>query len=197
MLPPRSNGKPEAATAVYKLLMMGKRMPETCWNVFERRAINLRDRWIWLVDLFEIMYNRYPKNVVVVRSLVEAASCQNVIKLSHLGNCNVTIKECKVQVRCFGHWIHHQRRVHASHNTDCHSRLHKLMPSVIANGKFEGTCLYCSLFALQYNTVPCGMMRRSSKNITTAITADLHVKALYLPVTTSQQLPFEIAESRL
>jgi hypothetical protein len=23
-------GKPEAATAVYKLLMMGKRMPETC-----------------------------------------------------------------------------------------------------------------------------------------------------------------------
>jgi hypothetical protein len=29
-LPPRSNGKPEAAPAVYKLLMMGKRMPETC-----------------------------------------------------------------------------------------------------------------------------------------------------------------------
>ena len=30
LLPPRSNGKPEAPTAVYKLLMMGKRMPETC-----------------------------------------------------------------------------------------------------------------------------------------------------------------------
>ena len=30
LLPPRSNGKPEKATAVYKLLMMGKRMPETC-----------------------------------------------------------------------------------------------------------------------------------------------------------------------
>jgi len=28
-LPPRSNGKPEADTAVYKLLMMGMRMPET------------------------------------------------------------------------------------------------------------------------------------------------------------------------
>ena len=26
----RSNGKPEAATAVDKLLMMGMRMPETC-----------------------------------------------------------------------------------------------------------------------------------------------------------------------
>jgi hypothetical protein len=28
--PPRSNGKPEAATAVDGLLMMGMRMPETC-----------------------------------------------------------------------------------------------------------------------------------------------------------------------
>ena len=27
---PRSNGKPEAATTVDKLLMMGMRMPETC-----------------------------------------------------------------------------------------------------------------------------------------------------------------------
>jgi hypothetical protein len=39
----RSNGKSEAATAVDKLLMMGMRMPETCWAVFERQAINLRD----------------------------------------------------------------------------------------------------------------------------------------------------------
>jgi len=30
LLPPRSNGKPEAATAVDKLLMMGMRMSETC-----------------------------------------------------------------------------------------------------------------------------------------------------------------------
>jgi hypothetical protein len=29
LLLPRSNGKPEAATAVDKLLMMGMRMPET------------------------------------------------------------------------------------------------------------------------------------------------------------------------
>jgi hypothetical protein len=28
---------------------MGKRMPETCWAVFERRAINPRDWYIWLV----------------------------------------------------------------------------------------------------------------------------------------------------
>jgi len=30
LLPPRSNGKPEAATAVVELLMMGMRMTETC-----------------------------------------------------------------------------------------------------------------------------------------------------------------------
>ena len=55
LLPPRSNGKPEAATAVCKLLMMGKRMAETYWAVFERRAIKLRYWCIWLVDLFECM----------------------------------------------------------------------------------------------------------------------------------------------
>ena len=49
LLPPRSNGKLEAATAVYKLLMMGTTMPETCWAVFKRRAINLRDWCIWFV----------------------------------------------------------------------------------------------------------------------------------------------------
>jgi hypothetical protein len=30
LLPPRSNGKPEAVAAVDRLLMMGIRMPETC-----------------------------------------------------------------------------------------------------------------------------------------------------------------------
>ena len=30
LLPPRSNGKPEAATEVDRHLMMGKRMSETC-----------------------------------------------------------------------------------------------------------------------------------------------------------------------
>jgi len=30
LLPPRSNGKPEAATAVVEFQMMGMRMPETC-----------------------------------------------------------------------------------------------------------------------------------------------------------------------
>jgi len=37
------------------LQLMGMRMPETCWAVFKRQAINLRDWCIWLVDLFEYM----------------------------------------------------------------------------------------------------------------------------------------------
>jgi hypothetical protein len=55
LLPLRSNGKPEAATAVVELLMMGIRMPETCWAVFKRQTINLRNCCIWLVDSFEYM----------------------------------------------------------------------------------------------------------------------------------------------
>jgi hypothetical protein len=54
LLPPRSNGKPEAATAVDTLLM-GMRMPEICWAVFKRQALKLRDWCIWLVDLFDYM----------------------------------------------------------------------------------------------------------------------------------------------
>jgi hypothetical protein len=55
LLLPRSNGKPEGAIAVDKLLMLGMRMPETCWAFFKRQAIKLRDWCIWLVDLFEYM----------------------------------------------------------------------------------------------------------------------------------------------
>jgi len=85
LLPPRCNGKPEAATAVVELLMMGMRTPETCWAVFnhldaelnpichlrallgahhilhvsrirvKRQVINLRNCCIWVVDSFEML----------------------------------------------------------------------------------------------------------------------------------------------
>jgi len=55
LLPPCPNGKPEAATAVVELLMMGTRMPKTCWAVFKQQAISLRNCCIWLVDSFECM----------------------------------------------------------------------------------------------------------------------------------------------
>ena len=41
LLPPRSYGKPEAAAEVNRLLMMGIRMPETCWAVSKRQTISL------------------------------------------------------------------------------------------------------------------------------------------------------------
>ena len=47
---------------------MGKRMPETCWAVFTRRAINPKDWCIWLVDLFE--YNMYSSGNIDVRNWV-------------------------------------------------------------------------------------------------------------------------------
>jgi hypothetical protein len=56
LLPPRSNGKLKAATAVYKLLMMGMRIPETCWAVFKRRTINPIDWCFWLINLFKWVY---------------------------------------------------------------------------------------------------------------------------------------------
>jgi hypothetical protein len=40
--------------------MIGMRMTETCWAVFKRQAINLRDWCIWLVDLFKQTYNPHP-----------------------------------------------------------------------------------------------------------------------------------------
>ena len=81
LLPPRSNGKPEAATAVDKLLMMCMRMPETCWAVFKRQAIKLRDWFIWLVDLFEcvMMHGLTNLNLLLMfrRSLVPSVKYSN------------------------------------------------------------------------------------------------------------------------
>ena len=53
MLPPRSYGKPVAAAGVDRLLMMGIRMPETCWAISKRQAVNLLliAAYSWLIHL--------------------------------------------------------------------------------------------------------------------------------------------------
>ena len=38
---------------------MGMRMPETCWAVFKRQVVNLRNWCIWLIDSVENMECRY------------------------------------------------------------------------------------------------------------------------------------------
>ena len=94
LLPPRSNGKPEAATAAVELLIMGMRMPETCWAVFKRQAINLRNYCIWLVDSFDccrFILNNYccdmfrPQFLAIFRELVILCGlCVNWLG----GSCN-------------------------------------------------------------------------------------------------------------
>jgi hypothetical protein len=53
LLPPRSNGKLEAATAVIERLMMGMRMPETCWAVFKRKPEKLLHLVSWFIWMFD------------------------------------------------------------------------------------------------------------------------------------------------
>jgi hypothetical protein len=53
-LSPRYEGKPEAATAVIELLMMGGKTSETCWAV-NKRQDNKLEKLLHLVgDLFEL-----------------------------------------------------------------------------------------------------------------------------------------------
>ena len=73
LLSPSSDGKPEAATAVVELLMMGMRIPETCWAVFKRQIVNLRNWCMWLVDSIESMMMHglaNPKYAVMLDSLI-------------------------------------------------------------------------------------------------------------------------------
>jgi hypothetical protein len=44
--------KPDAATAVIELLMMGGKTPETCWAVNKRQDNKLKNCCIWLVIYF-------------------------------------------------------------------------------------------------------------------------------------------------
>ena len=71
LLPPRYNGKPEAATAVVELLMMGVRMPETCWAIFKRQAINPRNCCIWLVDSFKKIKKSYLIDSVAITNKMQ------------------------------------------------------------------------------------------------------------------------------
>jgi len=87
LLPSRSNGKPEEATAVDKHLMMDMRMPETCWAVFKRQAIKLRERCIWLVDLFKytsknLRFGRITYHSFLHFECISSRSTLNVMSMS-------------------------------------------------------------------------------------------------------------------
>jgi len=46
-------------------------LSQTCWAVFERRAINLRDLCIWLVDLFDsvIVSSQTPNVILLMKNV--------------------------------------------------------------------------------------------------------------------------------
>jgi hypothetical protein len=119
LLSPRSNGKPEAVTAVVELLMMGMRMPERCWAVFERQAINLRNCCIWLVDSFEC--NMLLRNVGTHKPIetficpkhflhVERGTDRNYLT-SYLGRLNFASPRMWQQFACYGHSSAHGLKV--------------------------------------------------------------------------------------
>jgi hypothetical protein len=79
--------KPEAATAVIELLMMGGRTPETCWAVNKRQDNKLENCCIWLViylncTIMHGLTNLKFKNGI--RYLVQEGkkACYSVEKLS-------------------------------------------------------------------------------------------------------------------
>jgi len=85
LLPPRSYGKPEAAAAVDRLLIMGMRMAETCWAVFKRQVLNLWNCCIWLVDSFECFYNFFIVTRTVCRVVFHSLNgftqeCSKIMK---------------------------------------------------------------------------------------------------------------------
>jgi hypothetical protein len=82
--------KPEAATAVIELLMMGMRMPETCWAVSKRQVINLWSCCILLVDSVEIkwiLWNRYLFKYTVPQLLTE--QFKFISDLKTISNSNI------------------------------------------------------------------------------------------------------------
>jgi len=68
--------KPEAATAVIELLMMGGRTPETCWAVNKRQDNKLENCCIWLVIYL---------NCTVMHGLTNLKFC-----------CTVWVDSCRV-----------------------------------------------------------------------------------------------------
>jgi hypothetical protein len=59
--------KPEAATAVIELLMMGGRTPETFWAVIKRQDNKLENCCIWLVNYLNWWWSFSIQNVVYTR----------------------------------------------------------------------------------------------------------------------------------
>jgi hypothetical protein len=66
--------KPEAATAVIELLMMGGKSPETCWAVNTRQDNKLKNCCIWLLIYLNCTMMRGSTNLKTVNTYL--SRCQ-------------------------------------------------------------------------------------------------------------------------
>jgi len=76
------------------LLMMGMRIPKTCWAVFKRQVINLRNCCICLVDSFECMMmhglanpKRKKKHSCLKKGVKHASTTTNFLTFLSLISC--------------------------------------------------------------------------------------------------------------
>jgi hypothetical protein len=75
--------KPEAATAVIELPMMGGKTPETCWDVNKRQDNKLKNCCVWLViylNLINYLCQNYIKVAVSGSSI-----CRAILHISSRG----------------------------------------------------------------------------------------------------------------
>jgi hypothetical protein len=82
--------------------MMGMRMPEICWAVFKRQAINLRNCGILLVDSFECMIMHglgNPKQYIYCTLRKCSRVCQNTFIQWCFFYRQLTIRPCEAMRR--------------------------------------------------------------------------------------------------
>ena len=92
--------KPETATAVIELLMMGGKTPETCWAVNKRQDNKLKNLLHQVGDLFELNVKLRCQTLNVSNSLEGATQRTQYCDLKNLFSHQR--KKCKLK---FGHYL--------------------------------------------------------------------------------------------
>jgi hypothetical protein len=83
LLPPRSNGNPEAAAlAVDRLLMMGRRIPETSWTVFNYDYVFSFYIYDYVFSLYVYVWLHWPRFFRAFSSVVRQMPGQNLQRRS-------------------------------------------------------------------------------------------------------------------
>ena len=90
--------KPEAATAVIELLIMGRKTPETCWAVNKRQDNKLENCCIWLV--IYLNWNVYIYMFVLLKCRTRNAGVHihTVSVLQHEMCVDRSLRLCKTAV---------------------------------------------------------------------------------------------------